>query len=125
MKLEPATPRLQPSALEKELSLSSWCIASLYIYHFSTVVDFSSLQIVELTSPSCNRCKPKSCSEEMLHAAIYLKFLSQRRCNTRCKRLKIASFNTSLTLSSLNDQIHICHSETSYPMIPKRCDFYP
>ena len=25
-----------------ELSLSSWCIASLYIYHFSTVVDFSS-----------------------------------------------------------------------------------
>ena len=25
----------------KELSLSSWCIASLYIYHFSTVVDFS------------------------------------------------------------------------------------
>ena len=27
---------------EKELSLSSWCIASLYIYHFSTVIDFSS-----------------------------------------------------------------------------------
>ena len=27
----------------KELSLSSWCIASLYhVYHFSTVVDFSS-----------------------------------------------------------------------------------
>ena len=26
----------------KELSLSSWCIALLYIYHFSTVVDFSS-----------------------------------------------------------------------------------
>ena len=26
----------------KELSLSSWCTASLYIYHFSTVVDFSS-----------------------------------------------------------------------------------
>ena len=26
----------------KELSLSSWCIASLYIYHFSTVVDLSS-----------------------------------------------------------------------------------
>ena len=26
----------------KELSLSSWCIASLYIYHFSTVNDFSS-----------------------------------------------------------------------------------
>ena len=24
----------------KELSLSSWCIASLYIYHFSTVIDF-------------------------------------------------------------------------------------
>ena len=26
----------------KELSLSSWCIASLYIYHCSTVADFSS-----------------------------------------------------------------------------------
>ena len=26
----------------KESSLSSWCIASLYIYHFSTPVDFSS-----------------------------------------------------------------------------------
>ena len=26
----------------KELRLSSWCIASLYIYHFSTVVDCSS-----------------------------------------------------------------------------------
>ena len=26
----------------KELSLSSWCIASLYVYHFSTVADFSS-----------------------------------------------------------------------------------
>ena len=26
----------------KELSLSSWCIASLYFYHFSTVIDFSS-----------------------------------------------------------------------------------
>ena len=26
----------------KELSLCSWCIASLYIYHFSTVIDFSS-----------------------------------------------------------------------------------
>ena len=26
----------------KELSLSSWSIASLYVYHFSTVFDFSS-----------------------------------------------------------------------------------
>ena len=26
----------------KDLSLSSWCIASLYIYHCSIVVDFSS-----------------------------------------------------------------------------------
>ena len=26
----------------KELSISSWCIASLYIYHFSTVVNFPS-----------------------------------------------------------------------------------
>ena len=26
----------------KVLSLSSWCIASLYICHFSTVIDFSS-----------------------------------------------------------------------------------
>ena len=29
----------------KGLSLSSWCIASLYIYHFSTVVDFSMINI--------------------------------------------------------------------------------
>ena len=28
--------------VRKELSLSSWCIVSLYICHFSTVVDFSS-----------------------------------------------------------------------------------
>ena len=27
---------------EKGLSLTSWCIASLYIYHFSAVVDYSS-----------------------------------------------------------------------------------
>ena len=26
----------------KELSSSSWCVASLCVYHFSTVVDFSS-----------------------------------------------------------------------------------
>ena len=26
----------------KELCLSSWCIGSLYIYHFSTLIDFSS-----------------------------------------------------------------------------------
>ena len=26
----------------KELSLSSWCIASLYLHHFTTVIDFSS-----------------------------------------------------------------------------------
>ena len=31
----------KPIAL-KELRLSSWCIASLYICHFSTVIDFSS-----------------------------------------------------------------------------------
>ena len=53
MRPELATPGLQTSALAielysseaiagKELSLSSWCIASLYIYHFSTVIDFSS-----------------------------------------------------------------------------------
>ena len=29
----------------KELSLSSWCIASLYIYRCSTVVDFSYIMI--------------------------------------------------------------------------------
>ena len=53
MGLELTTPRLQTkcSAIElcsskaiagKELSLSSWCTASLYFYHFSTVIDFSS-----------------------------------------------------------------------------------
>ena len=53
VRLELATLDYKPSALAtelynskaiagKELSLSSWCIASLYIYHFSTVIDFSS-----------------------------------------------------------------------------------
>ena len=28
----------------KELSLSSWCVGSLYIYHFSTVIDFLSVK---------------------------------------------------------------------------------
>ena len=53
VRLELATPGLQTGALAielysseaiagKESSLSSWCIASLYIYHFSTVIDFSS-----------------------------------------------------------------------------------
>ena len=32
----------KPAVAGKELSLSSWCIVSLYIYHFSTVIDFSS-----------------------------------------------------------------------------------
>ena len=30
------------ASTEKEVSLSRWCIASLYIYHFSSVIDFSS-----------------------------------------------------------------------------------
>ena len=53
VRVEVATLGYKPSALAielnsskaitgKELSLSSWCIASLYIYHFSTVVDCSS-----------------------------------------------------------------------------------
>ena len=52
VRLELASPGLQTQCLAielysseaiagKELSLSSWCIASLYIYHFSTVIDFS------------------------------------------------------------------------------------
>ena len=52
VRFELAAPRLKPSALAielnsskaiagKDLTLSSWCIASLYIYQFSTVVDFS------------------------------------------------------------------------------------
>ena len=55
MGVELVTPRYEPSDLafelygskaiaRNELSLSSWCIASLYIYHFSTVVDFSSVK---------------------------------------------------------------------------------
>ena len=51
MGLELATPHYKPNPLAielnssiaiagKELSLSSWCIASLYTYHFSTVADF-------------------------------------------------------------------------------------
>ena len=43
----------------KELSLSSWCIASLYIYHFSTVVDFSSekynVVLLDRVAPGTNR----------------------------------------------------------------------
>ena len=35
----------------KELSLSSWCIASLCIYHFSTVIDFSPMVRPELANP--------------------------------------------------------------------------
>ena len=53
VRLELATLGYKPSALAielnsskaiagKVLSLSSWYIASLYIYHFSTVFDFSS-----------------------------------------------------------------------------------
>ena len=53
MRLKLETPHYKPSALAieltsskaiagKELSLSSWCIASLCIYNCSTVVDFSS-----------------------------------------------------------------------------------
>ena len=53
VRLELGTPGLHTSAVAiklysskaivgKEVSLSSWCIASLYIYHFSTVIDFSS-----------------------------------------------------------------------------------
>ena len=52
VKLELETPDYKPSALAivlysseanagKEFSLSSWCIASLYIYYFSTVIVFS------------------------------------------------------------------------------------
>ena len=53
VRLELATLGYKPSGLAveltsskaiagKELRLSSWCTASLYIYHFSAVVDFSS-----------------------------------------------------------------------------------
>ena len=33
----------------KELSLSRWCIASLYIYHFSSVIDFLSEKYIGST----------------------------------------------------------------------------
>ena len=43
---KPSPLAIEPYSLKaiagKELSLSSWCIASLDIYHFSTVIDFSS-----------------------------------------------------------------------------------
>ena len=53
VRLELATRVYKPSALAielysskaiagEELSLSSWCTASSYIYHFSTVIDISS-----------------------------------------------------------------------------------
>ena len=66
MGLEFAKPRYKPSALAielnsskaiagKELSLSSWCIASLCIYHFSIVVDFSSEKYSVLVLVHCTR----------------------------------------------------------------------
>ena len=59
VRLELATPGLQTQALAiepysskaiagKELSLSSWWIVSLYIHHFSTVIDFSTRSRVVL-----------------------------------------------------------------------------
>ena len=42
----------------KELSLSSWCIALLYIYHFSAVIDFSSrstVVVLDTGTPGTNR----------------------------------------------------------------------
>ena len=51
MRLKLATPQvkteflaieLNSSIAGKELNLPIWCIASSYIYHFSTVVEFSS-----------------------------------------------------------------------------------
>ena len=40
--LQPLSYKSSKAIAGKELSLSSWCIASLYIYHFSTEIDFSS-----------------------------------------------------------------------------------
>ena len=40
--LKPLSYTAECAIAVKELSLSSWCIASLYIYHFLTVIDFSS-----------------------------------------------------------------------------------
>ena len=41
-RLELAFPRRNKTFAGKELSLSSWYIASLHVYHFSAVADFSS-----------------------------------------------------------------------------------
>ena len=41
----------------KELSLSSWCIAFLYIYHFSTVIDFSSEKYTGSTGDRNSWCQ--------------------------------------------------------------------
>ena len=64
MGLELATLAYKPSALAielnsskaiagKELSLSGWCIASLYIYRLSAVVDFSSEKYSDSTGNWC------------------------------------------------------------------------
>ena len=41
---KPSAPAIELTSLKAiagtDLSLSSWCIASVYIYHFSTVIDF-------------------------------------------------------------------------------------
>ena len=38
--LQPLSYKSSKAIAGKRLSLSSWCIASLYIYHFSTEIDF-------------------------------------------------------------------------------------
>ena len=40
--LQPLSYKSSKAIAVKELSLSGWCIASLYIYHFSTEIGFSS-----------------------------------------------------------------------------------
>ena len=79
--------RYKPSALAielngskaiagKELSLSSWCIASLYIYHFSTVVDFSSEKYsVSTPGVASSHSQPRGCEFESHHWHPHCKFL--------------------------------------------------
>ena len=75
VRLELASLGLQASALAielynlkaiagKELSLSSWCIASLYIYHFSTVIDFSSEPYNGSTGHKKSWCQQRIYSED-------------------------------------------------------------
>ena len=61
--LYPLSYTAQKEIAFKEVSLSSWCIASLYIYNFSTVIDFLPKSAVVLQDKGI-RCTSKEIDSE-------------------------------------------------------------